>query len=91
MKRLTTALLFISVVSFSAAQEGTQSQNANEFELITDRPDLTESSVLVPHKYLQIDSGYVIESAKTAASNLKSYTYNATLFRYLYRPWSSHH
>ena len=82
MKKLTSAIFFISLVSFSIAQEGTQSESSNEFELITDRPDLTESSVLVPHKYLQIESGYVIESAKTAASNLKSYTYNSTLFRY---------
>jgi hypothetical protein len=45
MKKLISAIFFISLVSFSAAQEGTQSESSNEFELITDRPDLTESSV----------------------------------------------
>lgn len=51
-------------------------------ELITDRPDQTESSAVVPHKSLQIETGFVLESDETNLIEQKSFAYNTTLLRY---------
>lgn len=47
-------------------------------ELITDRPDQTESSKTVPHKSLQIETGFVKENI----DNIDAFAYNTTLLRY---------
>ncbi|MBD3328000.1 transporter [Candidatus Peregrinibacteria bacterium] len=51
-------------------------------ELITDRPDQTESSSVVPHKSLQIETGFVMENNETDFIEQKSFAYNTTLLRY---------
>ncbi len=51
-------------------------------ELITDRPDQTESSSVVPHKFLQIETGFVLENNETDFIEHKSFAYNTTLLRY---------
>jgi hypothetical protein len=51
-------------------------------ELITDRPDQTESSVVVPHKSLQIETGFVMENSETDFTSQQSFAYNSTLLRY---------
>jgi hypothetical protein len=51
-------------------------------ELITDRPDQTESATVVPHKSLQIETGFLIENDKTDLIKQKSFAYNTTLLRY---------
>lgn len=51
-------------------------------ELITDRPDQTESSAVVPHKSLQIETGFVLENNTTDVARQKSIAYNTTLLRY---------
>jgi hypothetical protein len=51
-------------------------------ELITDRPDQTESSAAVPHKSLQIETGFVMENNETEFIEQKSFAYNTTLLRY---------
>jgi len=51
-------------------------------ELITDRPDQTESSTVVPHKSLQIEAGFVMENNETNFFKQKSFAYNITLLRY---------
>ncbi len=51
-------------------------------DLITDRPDQTESSTTVPHKALQIETGFVIENIKTEIISQKLFAYNTTLLRY---------
>ena len=51
-------------------------------ELITDRPDQTESSTLVPFKSLQIETGFVMENDKSDFSKKTSFAYNTTLLRY---------
>jgi hypothetical protein len=50
--------------------------------LITDRPDQTESSTVVPYRSLQVETGFVIEKNETDLFQQKSYTYNSTLLRY---------
>jgi hypothetical protein len=68
-------LLFFAIIFAGRAQ--------NVFpDLITDRPDQTESSTVVPLKSLQIESGFVLENNSNDYANEKSYTINSTLFRY---------
>lgn len=54
----------------------------NQDEMITDRPDQTESPRLVPKGFLQVEMGMMFE--KTGNSFLKEeiFTYNTTLLRY---------
>jgi len=68
-------LIFIAISITAMAQDEVR-------ELITDRPDQTESSAVVPHKSLQIETGFVMENNDTGEANRKSFTYNTTLFRY---------
>jgi hypothetical protein len=50
--------------------------------LITDRPDQTESSAIVPYRSLQIETGSLMEKNGTNLSEQKAFAYNTTLFRY---------
>lgn len=51
-------------------------------ELITDRPDQTESSSVVPHKALQLETGFIFENVETNLAKTQSFAYNTTLLRY---------
>jgi hypothetical protein len=74
MRKLITAFFLIITVYTAAQQESA--------ELITDRPDQTESSTVVPHKSLQIETGFVLENTDNDMINTKSFAYNSTLLRY---------
>lgn len=67
-------LLFITI-NFCIAQDQIS-------ELVTDRPDQTESSVVVPHKTLQLETGFVLESKESDEQKHKNYALNTSLFRY---------
>ena len=51
-------------------------------ELITDRPDQTESAEVVPLNALQIETGFVVFNDKANRVQHTSYAYNSTLLRY---------
>lgn len=51
-------------------------------DLITDRPDQTESSTTVPLKALQIETGFILENDISGNINHTGYTLNTTLLRY---------
>ena len=51
-------------------------------ELVTDRPDQTESSSVVPLKSLQIETGFIFESDNTRREKINTYNFNTTLLRY---------
>lgn len=52
-------------------------------ELLTDRPDITESATVVPFRCLQIESGFIYENIlRSASQDLTYITFNTTLFRY---------
>jgi len=74
MKVILPVLLMLSSI-FIWAQEKVP-------ELITDRPDQTESAVVVPLKFLQIEAGFFMENNKEAAISYQSFAYNSTLLRY---------
>lgn len=73
---MNKTLLF--VLLFSSHFVGAQTTS----ELITDRPDQTESSTAVPFKYLQIETGFLLENKSTNLLQYKSYVFNSTLLRY---------
>ena len=50
--------------------------------LVTDRPDQTESAVVVPLKSLQIETGFLFEGDNTNSVRQNSFNFNSTLFRY---------
>jgi hypothetical protein len=51
-------------------------------DLITDRPDQTESAVTVPLHSLQIETGFVLEKLKENKISVDNYSIAGTLFRY---------
>lgn len=51
-------------------------------ELITDRPDQTESAAVVPLGALQLETGFIVEVDENEYFDLKNTTYNTTLLRY---------
>lgn len=75
MRKIVLSISIIVLTLTAKAQN-------EKYELITDRPDQTESSVVVPHKYLQIETGFVMENSSTNLFSKKSFAYNSTLLRY---------
>jgi len=51
-------------------------------ELVTDRPDQTESSRTVPHKAFQIEGGFLLGSTIIDESTLWEYSFPSILLRY---------
>lgn len=51
-------------------------------EMITDRPDQTESSSVIPRYFLQIETGFVAETDEFDSQKRTSLAYNTTLLRY---------
>ena len=74
MKRILTLILVIYSIS-SLAQDAPP-------ELVTDRPDQTESSSVVPHKSLQIETGFILENDENDSYKQQTFVYNSTLLRY---------
>lgn len=71
MKRILLLLLLVFFIYEGYAQE-----------LITDRPDQTESSSVVPLHRAQIESGFAWENKKTENFKHSFITVNSTLLRY---------
>ena len=51
-------------------------------DLVTDRPDQTESSAIVPLKSLQIETGFVVEHKEHDGIKEHHFAFNSTLLRY---------
>jgi hypothetical protein len=60
---------------------GTSGQ-INKADLVTDRPDQTESPVLIPVGALQVETGFLREKDHAADADNIHYTYNTTLLKY---------
>jgi len=77
-QRSSLSISFIFVGLFQAhSQESSVSE-----ELITDRPDQTESPSLVSKGSIQVETGFFYENSENQNINEKSYGYNTSLFRY---------
>lgn len=69
-------LICLFVLSFFALAQSDYS------EMVTDRPDQTESAQVVPMKSLQIETGFVRERYKIGEASYVDYAFNSTLLRY---------
>lgn len=80
-KRITIiTCLFLSIGLF--AQVDSSSADATSDELITDRPDATESPNTVPLKKIQIETGGLFVSNNEEGIKTELWNYNNTLIRY---------
>jgi len=77
MKRKKLCFLFLLTVGFLVAQE-----SRTETEMVTDRPDATESSRVVPKGSIQVETGAFYETHKNTFIENKHWVYNTTLVRY---------
>ncbi|RPJ73604.1 MAG: transporter [Alphaproteobacteria bacterium] len=76
--RIKFILIYIIITGLTALVKSQDTVPA----LITDRPDQTESSTVVPLKSLQIETGFVMEKDETNLVRQQSFAYNTTLLRY---------
>lgn len=70
-------ILLIFIFSGASAQEDRETA-----DLVTDRPDQTESSISVPYKTIQIETGFSGELAPSGPSSVLNVSYGGTLLRY---------
>ncbi len=88
VKRTTIVFILLSLV-FGTIRAQEQKQEPakvapawSEPDLITDRPDQTESSITVPKKTLQIETGFVFENFKNDQVEFQNLGLGTTLLRY---------
>ena len=74
MKRLFSILLLSVSLSLSA--------QGDPPDLITDRPDQTESASIVPRNSLQVETGFMVENDENDLFSTQTLTYNTTLIRF---------
>jgi hypothetical protein len=74
-------ILSISFIFVGLSQAHSQENSVSE-DLITDRPDQTESPSLVSKGSIQIETGFFYENSENQNINEKSYGYNTSLLRY---------
>jgi len=88
MKKFLTLLLLSTLVVIGVFSQENNTQNIHmtekesPSELITDRPDQTESSITVPKKTLQIETGFVYENFKEDDAKFQNWGLGTTLLRY---------
>lgn len=88
MKRYTIILILINLFTAQLLAQDMKPKPAHVApgwdvpDLITDRPDQTESSVTVPRKTLQIETGFVFEKFKSDDAEFENWGIATTLLRY---------
>ncbi|MBN2172721.1 MAG: transporter [Bacteroidales bacterium] len=87
MKKLIVLLVLFIVFICSYSQEQNTAEPGNHskpkvHDLVTDRPDQTESSITVPKNTLQIETGFVYENFKENQLEFKNWGLGTTLLRY---------
>jgi hypothetical protein len=75
----TAFSILLSIVMFSATTAFAQNEDA---EIVTDRPDQSNTPLLLQKGALQIETGFVAEQDKTKTSRSINYTYNETLIKF---------
>jgi hypothetical protein len=77
MKYTFLLTCFASLISLiAAAQSGTEPP-----ELNSDRPNFTQAATVVPHKTIQLETGFGYQRSKSENEFKKSYLYPTTLIR----------
>ena len=78
-KNILMKLVFSLILSFSFLALSAQGDTP---ELITDRPDQTESASIVPRNSLQVETGFLFENDANDLFSTQAITYNTTLLRF---------
>lgn len=78
MKKSVLSLGLIFLGLFLSAQE----TKVNYGDIITDRPDQTESPFLMPKNFFQIETGFSYSESREDDFLQKEWVYNSTLLRY---------
>lgn len=78
MKSSTVIVLFLLTFCSIKAQDATKDKG----DIVTDRPDATESPTTVPKRYLQVETGGFFTSFEENNIKYENYVYNTTLLRY---------
>jgi hypothetical protein len=74
MKRTYLLIFALSYCTFLLAQE--------DHDIVTDRPDQTESSWTIPKHRVQIESGFLFQTTELDGFTLNETVYQGTLIRY---------
>lgn len=74
-------LLFVLAFTINVNAQDETKEKKHE-TIVTDRPDQTESSVLIPKGFLQVETGAFFEEIEKDGIKDKSTTFNTTLLRY---------
>ena len=82
MKYTYLHLVFLSFIMASFFSMNAQQENNGELDMITDRPDATESPSVVPKGSLQIETGTYHESHEENGFRTDLNVLNTTLIRY---------
>ncbi|MCT8339240.1 transporter [Flavobacteriaceae bacterium TK19130] len=67
---------------FFFAENSKAQENDDSIEMVTDRPDATESASIVPKGFLQVETGGFYESFEEDEFKTEVWGYNTTLLRY---------
>jgi hypothetical protein len=79
VKYISTYCLILLFTIFSSIDLKAQEEVP---ELVTDRPDQTESSVTVPTRSVQLETGFVYAFDETKEEKIKDFAYNTSLLRF---------
>jgi hypothetical protein len=82
MKKIIFYLFIINLTSAAFSQENDNNKEQISDEMITDRPDATESPNIVIKGALQIETGIYYSSFEEEELKFESWGYNTTLLRY---------
>jgi hypothetical protein len=75
-------ILILILLSATSQLVLSQNEEVNIPDIITDRPDQTESAAIVPLNMLQIETGFVYEGDESHFAEFSNTTFNSTLLRY---------
>ena len=79
LARLNLCLLFTAI--FTVIPCFAQEKISPKPELVTDRPDQTESSVVVPPGYVQVETGWSLSRDQEGGIRTSTHAFPGTLFR----------
>lgn len=77
--RLNLCLLFTAI--FTVIPCFAQEKVSPKPELVTDRPDQTESSAVVPPGYVQVETGWSLSRNQEGGIRTNTHAFPGTLFR----------
>ena len=78
---MITFLVLLSTLTTCFAQGQRAPDSTNTLELVTDRPDQTESTSVIPPAYLQLETGWTVTHDEGDALSIKTHELPGSLLR----------